>query len=61
MNKGLLIALKWMVVQELPPILIVKDFLNKISYVSSLFTSNGLPIQEELRLRVNHKIVSDPC
>lgn len=50
-----------MVLQQLPPNLIVKDLLGKISYGSLLFTSNGFPVQEELRPRVNHKIVSDPC
>lgn len=50
-----------MTVQELPPNSTVKDLLDKIAYGSSPFTSYGLPIQEDLRPRVNHKTVSDPC
>lgn len=50
-----------MTVQELPPNSTVKDLLDKIAYGGSPFTSYGLPIQEELRPRVNHKTVSDPC
>ena len=50
-----------MSLQELPPNFIVKNFIDKITYGSSLFTSYGLPIQEELRPSMNHKIVSEPC
>lgn len=36
--------------------------LDIIAYGSSCFTSYGLPIHgEELRPRLNHKIISDPC
>ena len=35
-------------------------FLDEITYANSLFTSYGLSIQEELRPRVNQKIVSGP-
>lgn len=61
MNKGFLISIKQMSLQELPPSSIVKDFLDKTAYGSSLFTSYGLPLQEKLMPRVNHKIISDPC